>query len=85
MAAFATFEAADAFSKENGGAEHPLVLVRQREWIDEPEPDKFIPEKGERITEWQPEWLKDDKRMPDSIQKFLKHPKPEKTSKDDDE
>ena len=52
------------------------MLVRQLEWIDEPEPNHFIPEKAERVTEWQVGWLTGDKRTKDSIQEFLKHPKP---------
>jgi putative acetyltransferase len=82
MAAFAQYEVAMAFSKQTRGAEPPLVLVRQREWIDEPEPGKYIPEKGERITEWNIEWLKDDKLNADSISEFMKHPKPMKVSKE---
>ncbi|WP_204266397.1 hypothetical protein, partial [Klebsiella aerogenes] len=35
--AFESFEAADAFSKATPGAEEPLALVLQREYIDEPE------------------------------------------------
>jgi putative acetyltransferase len=85
MAAFATYESAEAFSKHNGGAEEPLVLVRQREWINEPEPGKYVPEKGERLTEWQVGWLQDSKRNPDSIQEFLKHPQPAKAEKEGDD
>ena len=36
--AFATFEEASAYSRETAGAEQPLVLVRQDECINEPEP-----------------------------------------------
>lgn len=61
--------------KKRGGAEEPLVLVRQREWINEPEPGHYVPEKGERITEWQVRWLKDDKRTAGSIEEFMKHPR----------
>lgn len=69
--AFPTYEAALEFSKGTKGSEPPLVLVRQREWIDEPQPGSFIPKKGERITEWQVEWLKSDKRGQDSIAEFI--------------
>jgi hypothetical protein len=34
--AFAQFERAESFSKTTPGAEEPLALVRQLEWIDEP-------------------------------------------------
>jgi hypothetical protein len=74
--AFAQYEKAKEFSKVNIGAEEPLVLVRQVEWIREPEPGHFIWEKGERITEWQVRWLTGNKRTAESIQNFLKHPTP---------
>jgi hypothetical protein len=72
--AFAQYEKAKEFSKANSGAEEPLVLVRQVEWINEPEPGHFIWEKGERITEWQVQWLAGTKRTAESIKDFLKHP-----------
>jgi hypothetical protein len=72
--AFAQYEPADAFSRTTPGAEPALVLVRQFEWISEPEHGRFIPEKGERITEWQVRWLKGHKRTPASITEFLKSP-----------
>jgi hypothetical protein len=72
FAAFACFESADAFSRHTKGAEKPLVLVRQREYIDEPEPGKFVWMHGERVTEWQVEWLDEShRRRPDSIPRFL--------------
>lgn len=74
--AFAQYEKAEEVSKSSKGAEEPLVLIRQYEWIDEPEPGRYIPEKGNRITEWQVKWLDGSKRSPDSVGKFLKHPKP---------
>lgn len=75
FAAFAQYERAVAFAKVTAGAEQqPLVLVRQREWIDEPESGKFVPKKGERITEWQVRELSERKRGPDSITRFLAHP-----------
>jgi hypothetical protein len=69
--AFATFEEASAFSRNTDGAESPLVLVLQREWIDEPKPGEFRHKKGVRITEWQVEWLKGSKRGADSIARFM--------------
>src|ERR1043165_4664106 len=69
--AFACYEPAVAFSKETSGAEDPLVLVRQLEWINEPEPGKFEVKSEERITEWQVSWLSAQKRNKDSISKFL--------------
>ena len=72
--AFAQYELAEEFSKKTSGAEPPLVLVRQLEWIDEPKRGQFIRERGVRTTEWQIAWLKGDKRTEKSIEEFLKHP-----------
>ena len=72
--ALAQYESAETFSKNRAGAEPPLVLVRQREWIDEPKHGQFIPRKEERITEWQVKWLDGGKRNDESIEQFLKHP-----------
>jgi hypothetical protein len=69
--AFASFEEALQFSNATPGAEEPLVLIRQLEWINEPEPGVFIHEKGERITEWDAEWLSRGARGPGAIQAFI--------------
>jgi hypothetical protein len=74
--AFAQYERAEAFSKTTAGAEQPIVLVRQREWIAEPMPGKFHAEKGDRVTEWRVKWLAGNKRGPETIANFLGHPKP---------
>lgn len=71
FAAFAQYEAARDFSTRTAGAEPPLALVRQLEWIDEPTPDHFSWERAERITEWQVRWLADSHREPLSIPDFL--------------
>ncbi len=81
--AFAEYERAEAFSKSRTGAEKPLVLVRQREWINEPNPGEYHAERGERITEWQVKWLEGSKRGPTSIADFLAHPRPARTEPDD--
>jgi putative acetyltransferase len=70
--AFASFESALQFSKKTPRSEDPLVLIRQVQWIDEPEPGVFHPRSDERITEWQVIWLPDSKRSPDSISQFLR-------------
>ena len=70
--AFATYEEAFEFSKKAKGSEDPIVLVLQKEWINEPEPGKFLHKKGERMTEWLVDWLKDHKRNKNSIPNFLK-------------
>ena len=66
--AFATYERALNFSKATTGAEEPLVLVRQLEWIDEPEDGVLVHERGERITEWRVEWLESGPRKPGDIE-----------------
>lgn len=74
FAAFAQYEAAEQYSKTTPGSEAPLVLVRQRQWIDEPKRGEFLAKQGERVTEWQTAWLKDSKRSSTSVDDFLKHP-----------
>ena len=70
--AFATYEDALVFSKSTPGAEEPLVLVRQREHVDEPEPGTFVHVRDERITEWRVEWLATSKREATSIPEMLR-------------
>src|SRR5262249_49923809 len=71
FAAFAQYERALAFSRVTAGAEEPLVLVRQREWIDEPQQGQFVAQEGERVAEWRPAWLAEGKRGPDSVARFI--------------
>ncbi|OAM36928.1 GCN5 family acetyltransferase [Eikenella sp. NML080894] len=75
--AFATHAEALAFARQQPGSEDPLVLVRQQEYIDEPQPGTFIRRIGERITEWLPEWLENSRRQPGSIEAFLANRLPE--------
>jgi hypothetical protein len=70
--AFATYEEAKCFSEKTERAEKPLVLVLQREHINEPEPGKYEHVKGDRVTEWRVEWLEGHKREPDTIANFLR-------------
>jgi hypothetical protein len=69
--AFPTYEEAKRFSERTERAEEPLVLVLQREHINEPELGKYVHVKGDRITEWRVEWLAGKKRGPDTIPRFL--------------
>jgi hypothetical protein len=80
--AFAQYEPAEAFCRATAGAEKPIVLVRQREWIDEPTPGTFHAKKGERTTEWRVKWLAGSKRGPNTISDFLAHPKSAPTEKE---
>lgn len=81
--AFAQYEQAEKYAKETLGTEAPLALVRQLEWIDEPEPGHYVPKKGERMAEWQVKWLPDSKRTENSIRDFLAHPRPQRIEPDD--
>jgi hypothetical protein len=89
FAAFAQFEQAKKFSGSHRGAEDPLVLVRQRESINEPTPGVFEWDRTPRITEWRVQWLAGSLRRHDSIPKFLKEhrqaspPRPGTTSAGD--
>lgn len=69
--AFATYARAKRFSEITKGAEDPLVLVRQFEFVNEPTEGAFEHVVGERLTEWKIEWLTDSKREPNSIAEFL--------------
>jgi hypothetical protein len=72
--AFAQYEAAEGFAQKRPGSEKVLVLVRQLEWIAEPETGRFIAEKETRVTEWRVDWLAGNKRTPTTIDEFMKHP-----------
>lgn len=69
--AFEIYEEALEFSKEKDGAEQPLALVLQEEYIDEPEPGKYVHVKEKRVTEWPVEFLKRPRRTSKTIPDFL--------------
>lgn len=73
--AFARYEDALEFSKNTSGAEDPLVLILQKQWIDEPEPGKFFVRDEDRVTEWRVEWLRDGKRETGTIERFMEEHK----------
>src|SRR5258708_35587671 len=60
--AFATYAEAAAFSGITKGAEEPLALVRQLEYISEPEPGEYRLMKDLRITEWPVVFLRRPRR-----------------------
>ncbi len=78
--AFAEYEPAAVFSTKTKGAEKPLVLIRQLEWIDEPQPGHYVPKKSERLAEWDVSWLAGSQRKAGSIDEFLLHPRPIRTN-----
>lgn len=69
--AFATYEDALALSQDTPGSEEPLVLIRQREWVNEPSEGVFIHEQGERIAEWRVPWLESGARRAGDIEAFI--------------
>jgi hypothetical protein len=69
--AFATYTEALSFSQRTEGAEEPLALVRQIEYIDEPNPGEYRHVKEVRITEWPVEFLRYPRRTAKTIPDFL--------------
>ncbi|MEX0342003.1 MAG: hypothetical protein AB3N06_05410 [Erythrobacter sp.] len=69
--AFDNYPDALAFSQAREGAENPLVLVLQREHINEPRPGVFEHVTQERITEWKVEWLGRSRRTASTIPDFF--------------
>lgn len=68
---FATYAEALAFSQRTEGAEAPLALIRQLEYIAEPNPGDYKHVKEERIAEWPVEFLRRPRRAPNTIPDFL--------------
>lgn len=68
---FATYEAALVFSKQTPGAEEPLALIVQDEYIDEPEPGRYIHLRSRRVAEWPVEFLARPKRTAKTIPDFM--------------
>lgn len=69
--AFQTYEEAEAFSEANVGAEEPLALVLQREYIDEPEAGQYVHVCEERIAEWPVAFLSRPRRDSMTIPEFV--------------
>jgi len=66
---FPSYEEALAFSEATAGAEEPIALVLQREFIDESEPGVFVHVVRERVAEWAVSFLsrprRDHRTIPD--------------------
>ena len=69
--AFASYAEAHAFSRGTEGAEEPLALIRQLEYIDEPDPGEYRHVKELRIAEWPVEFLRRPRRTRNTIPDFL--------------
>ena len=69
--AFASYQEALKFSQQTQGAEEPIVLILQEEYIEEPEPGNYIHMRERRLTEWQVAWLKRSRRTAQTIPAFM--------------
>ena len=69
--AFATYAEAAAFSASTSGAERPLALIRQEEYIDEPAAGQYVHVRSPRVAEWPVEFLRRPRRTPRTIADFL--------------
>lgn len=69
--AFATYAEAAAFSENTAGAEEPLALIRQIEYIDEPEQGVYRHVKETRIAEWPVVFLSRPRRTHNTIPDFM--------------
>lgn len=68
---FPTYPEALAFSAQTDGAEEPLALVLQNEYIDEPVEGEYVHVKENRITEWPVQFLLRQQRNSRTIPDFL--------------
>ena len=69
--AFATYDEALACSKNTRGAEEPLALILQKEYIAEPSDGHYVHVKESRVTEWPVEFLRRPRRTDDTIPQFF--------------
>ena len=73
---FATYTEALAFSQNTQGAEKPLALIRQVEYIAEPNPGDYRHMKDVRVTEWPVEFLLRPRRTATTIQTSYRQTRP---------
>jgi putative acetyltransferase len=69
--AYSTYAQAVAASASLPGAEQPLALIRQGEYIAEDQPGVYRHVREERKTEWPVEFLVRPRRTPDTIPRFF--------------
>jgi len=69
--AFPSYAKALAFARSTQGADEPIALVLQREYIAEPEPEQYTHVKEQRVTEWPVSFLKRPRRTNRTIPDFL--------------
>ena len=68
---FASYSEALEFSLATVGAEKPLALVLQEEYIAEDEPQQYVHVRERRVAEWPPEFLSRPRRTERTIADFL--------------
>ncbi len=69
--AFTIYEEALEFARATVGAEEPIALVLQQEYISETAPGVYEYIREERITEWPVAFLSRPRRTPNTIPDFL--------------
>ena len=69
--ALASYPNALRFSQKSPGAEAPVALILQKQYIDEPAPSQYAHVKKQRITEWPVEFLSRPRRTKNTIPDFL--------------
>jgi hypothetical protein len=69
--AFATYAEAAKFCNGSLGAEEPIALIRQVEYIDEPSAGDYRHVREQRIAEWPVEFLRRPRRTANTIPDFL--------------
>ena len=68
---FESYQEALAFSQTTEGAEEPLALIVQEEYISEPEPGNYVHVQERRVTEWPVAFLSRPRRTPRTIPDFM--------------
>jgi hypothetical protein len=69
--AFATYHEAQAFAEQTKGAQQPLALIVQEEYLDEPEQGRYVHMRERRVTEWPVVFLERPRRTKRTIPDFL--------------
>jgi hypothetical protein len=68
---FVSYPAALRFSKKSTGAEEPLALILQKEYVAEPTPRQYVHVKKRRVTEWPVAFLSRPRRTRNTIPDFM--------------
>jgi putative acetyltransferase len=68
---FATYQGALEFPESSEGAEDPLALILQEEFIDEPEVGRYVHVMERRLAEWPVNFLARPRRTANTIPDFF--------------